>query len=166
MTALATAHVVHALPGRVRVRVPERRGDAAFFEDLASRLATLPAVAAVATNPLTGGVLIHFTGAVEAFALSAAAVLGDIRLDLSPPPVPPMLERLRGELTSIDATIQGLTEGELDARSVLFAGLIAVSAVQLLRGNIVAPAATMLWYAAELARRRTRAQGAGQPVAE
>lgn len=147
MNGPPTAYVVHAMPGRVRVRVPHRKGDAAFFDGMASRLAEIPAVTAVVTNPLTGSVLVHFTGDIEALAISAMALL-----ELSPPPAQPIMQRVRGEVANVDMTIRRLTNGELDARSVMFCGLLAFSAVQLLRGNILAPAATMLWYTAELAR--------------
>ncbi len=152
MTERPTAYVVHAIPGRVRVRVPDRKGDAAFFDSIASRLAELPLVTSVTTNPVTGSVLVRFTGDIEALAMRAMMLLDQVQLELSPTPAQPVLKRLRDELAGFDATVRELTGGEMDTHAMAFAGMLALSAVQLFRGNILAPAATMLWYAADLAR--------------
>ena len=42
--SLPLAHIAHQLPGRVRLRIPERRGDAAFFDELARALASWPGI--------------------------------------------------------------------------------------------------------------------------
>jgi hypothetical protein len=33
-----TAYRVHSMPGRTRFKIPERRGDDAFFEEIAEQL--------------------------------------------------------------------------------------------------------------------------------
>lgn len=152
MTDRPIAYVVHAMPGRVRVRVPDRKGDTAFLDSIASRLAEIPSVTSVAANPVTGSVLMHFTGDIQALAMRAMMLLDRVQLELSPPPARPVLERVRDELAGFDATMRELTGGEMDARAMAFAGILLLSAVQLFRGNVLSPAATMLWYAADLAR--------------
>lgn len=165
MTTRPTAYVVHAMPGRVRVRVPARKGDGAFFDGIAGRLRQLPAVTSVTTSPLTGSVLVHFTGEIEALAFGAMTLLHDVAFELTPPPAEPMMQRVRSGLADVDATVRELSGGEMDTRALAFCGLLAISAVQLLRGNVLAPAATMLWYGAEIARHWSPGQpGAGAPM--
>jgi hypothetical protein len=52
----------------------------------------------------------------------------------------------------------------MDARAVAFGGLMVISAVQLLPGNVLVPASALLWYAAELVDTRGRMPNA--PLAE
>jgi hypothetical protein len=53
------AHIVHRTANRLRIRIPGRRLDEAFFRELKTKLAGCPGVVAVVANPLTGSVLIE-----------------------------------------------------------------------------------------------------------
>ena len=150
MTPPPVGYVAHVLPGRVRVRVPARRGDAAFFDRVAERLGELPSVTSVIATPLTGSVVVEFTGEIQALALAAMALSDEVRLELAPPPTAPLMLRVRREVAAADAAIREATGGELDARAAAFCVLLAFSALQLLRGNLLAPTVTLLWYAAVL----------------
>jgi hypothetical protein len=153
MGQLPNVYVVHAIPGRIRLRVPERRGDKAFFADMTARLNALPSVVSAAANPVTGSVLIQFTGTLEHLMTEAADLLAQTRLHQSPPPVRPVMDRVKEEFNGLDSYLRRLTGGDTDAKSAVFLGLVGLSAIQLLRGNFLAPAATMLWYAGDLAMR-------------
>jgi Heavy metal associated domain 2 len=152
MSALPVAYVVHCIAGRVRVRVPERRGNAAFFEKITRRLQDIPAIISAEAAPATGSILVHFKGGMDQLATSAALLQDEIRLEMRPPPSKPMMQRVHEEVAGIDAVIRDFTNGEVDARALVFCGMLVISAVQVLRGNVGAPAASMLWYTAETAR--------------
>ena len=67
-----TAFLEHQLPGRIRLRIPAKRGDGAFFETARQGLAGTPAVREVVANPHTGSLLIRYTGDIRNLATEAA----------------------------------------------------------------------------------------------
>jgi hypothetical protein len=54
----------------------------------------------------------------------------------------------RNEVRRIDSQLRQLTAGEVDLAGAAFATLAGCALYQLLRGEVLAPAATLLWYAA------------------
>lgn len=151
------AYLAHRTPGRVRLRLPERRGDIGFFADLARRLADCEGVARVETNPRTGSVLIMHTGELEPILRWGErerrfALLG------REPREPSMGERLRAEVAGFSQGLRRATSGQLDLPTAAFVLLLAGAAVQMRRGSLLSPATTLLWYASSLlAAQRTPA---------
>ena len=66
------AYVEHQIPGRLRLRIPERRGDVAFFQRVVGALSKVPDVTELDGSPLTGSVRIRYSGTSEAIAAAAA----------------------------------------------------------------------------------------------
>jgi len=52
--------IAHAIPGRVRLRLPQRRGHASFFAEAERRIATLDGVRSVNTNRHAGSITLHY----------------------------------------------------------------------------------------------------------
>lgn len=154
-----TAHLVHRAPGRYRLRVPQGRGDLDFFETIADSLSVLEGVLSVQANPKTASVLILHEG-LDIDVLTHS--LGDrITLDPDAPYVAP--SRLNASvkgLNELDAWIARISRGGSRVDSVLFLLLVVSGLVQLARGQVLAPASSLLWYAFELLR-HTR-QGVGE----
>ena len=65
------AYIEHQIPGRVRLRIPERRGDAAFFQRIVGTLSKLPDVTELDGSPLTGSIRIRHKGPSEAIMAAA-----------------------------------------------------------------------------------------------
>ena len=59
------AYVEHQIPGRLRLRIPERRGDVAFFRRVVGALSKVPDVTELDGSPLTGSVRICYSGTVR-----------------------------------------------------------------------------------------------------
>ena len=53
-------HVVHRLPGRIRLNAPEAKGDRAFLHQVRQRLASADGVREVDANPLTGSIVVRY----------------------------------------------------------------------------------------------------------
>jgi hypothetical protein len=53
-------HVVHAIPGRVRLRVDKVKGNPDFAQQVQDRLRRVPGIEGIETTPFTGSVLICF----------------------------------------------------------------------------------------------------------
>ena len=153
MPSLPAARICHFTPRRLRIKVPEKRRNAGFFDTVADRLATWESVERVETNPLTASVLIFFSDPEKLFLEAVAKNdLFDIDFDAavthSSEPVVP-----RAAVQSFDTADHALrrwTENQIDMRSVLFLLLLAGGVFQLLRRRLDTPAPTLLWYAGDL----------------
>jgi hypothetical protein len=55
-------YISHRTPHRVRLRIPSKRRDRAFFADLQRHLSDNPEIEHVDVNPATGSALIHTFG--------------------------------------------------------------------------------------------------------
>ncbi len=51
---------VHALEGRLRIKVPEVKGSSLKAREIEGHLALCPGVEEVSANPITGSVLVHY----------------------------------------------------------------------------------------------------------
>ncbi len=67
------AHIVHRTATRLRIRVPARKLDHAFFRELKAKLAGCASVVSVEATPLTGSVLIEHD---PEFCVSVFAAVG------------------------------------------------------------------------------------------
>jgi len=135
------ASIVHRMPGRVRLRVPEKRDDATYFGELESALRGVDGVAEVVVNPTTASVLVHVELEAEP-VLRAAEALGLFEIAEEPPrgtPIAHLYERLR----EADRRLALRTEGRWDLATLGFYALLGGSAVQLVRGKFMPAGATL-----------------------
>jgi len=144
------AYIVHAIPGRVRLRVPEKRGDLEFFEDVRRRLRDCPSIQAIDINPNTAGILLHYQGGDPTVLFIEAANVGltelaEIRSGL--PPLEPINRRLMNRLREVDGRIAHATKGTTDGAAVAVLGLLLAGGLQVIRGEVLGSAIPLLWYA-------------------
>ncbi|MGZ4971104.1 MAG: hypothetical protein ACXV7H_16465, partial [Methylobacter sp.] len=55
-------------------------------------------------------------------------------------------------LNRFDESLMDLSQGRIDSRSLFMLTLTGLAIHQITRGNIMAPASSLLWYAIELLR--------------
>jgi hypothetical protein len=134
-SAAPCAVLAHALPGRLRLRLPALRGDGAGMAALAAALGAVPGVLAIAAAPLTGSLLLRHTGPAEA-VLAAAGLAGLLRV------VPAAAAPASASALPVAALLPA-------AGAVASAGL---ALLQLARREALPPALTLGCYAVELAR--------------
>jgi hypothetical protein len=149
------AHISHAAAGRVRIKVPARRGDADYFARAAARFGECPGVQRIATNPLTASILIEHT--TDTAAILDFAKAGDVV----------SLQRERGETVSLAATLREAA-ADADARLRRAAGdaldlwsatsliFFTLACIQVLRGQYMGPATALLWTAIAAMRLSSR----------
>jgi hypothetical protein len=106
-------------------------------------------VSAVEANPLTGSVLIRHSGPFSGIAAFAGEgkmfiVTADIASSIT------VTNRAAANLAWLEEQFTQLSGGRLDLRSAILIGLLALSIAQITRGEIMAPAVTLLWYAVQL----------------
>jgi hypothetical protein len=131
MRKVPRAVIVSRVKGRMRLRLPDHRDDAAFFALLAQCALMLPGVVGAAANPATAGLLLRFRGTEDAL-LAAAAKDG---LFDAAAPAPTRRTPKAAQLAPVGAAAFGL-----------------LAALQAARGAVLPPAVTLLWYAGTLFR--------------
>lgn len=135
---LPTATIEHSMPGRLRVKVPHRRGDVSYFRSAMEKLSKHPKIAGLRANPVTGSILIqHETDLPSIRDIAAEGDLFDLQEQSAPPTVRP-------------ARAVRVSEGgsaALDGRRATAAGLAGLALVQAMRGNALGPASENLWNA-------------------
>lgn len=134
LDTLPQARLVSVCPGRLRLSIRERRGNTPYFSALASWLGAQEQVLRVRAQPKTASVVIEHRGEAQNF-LQALEKEGWATLEKEAAP---------GE-NALGLPQAGAKEG-------VIAILIATAAWQAWRGQILGPAAGLLWYAWNLAR--------------
>jgi len=148
----AAAYVVHRARGRLRLRIPEHRGDRVFFGGLQERLRALPGIASVTANPVTASMLFLLDPGSSRDPVHAIEAAGLLEIQDGPAPMPSALSALRRVSWRIDEALHAQTGGSLELRTLAFLLLVAFAVRQAARGQLLAPAASLLWYAFELLR--------------
>lgn len=141
------AHVCHRVDRRMRIRIPEKKGDAGYFSMARGHLSRLSGVDACETNAITGSILLILTaneGEVADFALTN----GLFRLESSPPGSPRLAHQVQRSVNELNSRINSFTGGGLDLAEIAFLSLMGVGIYQIALGEFLAPAwYTALWYA-------------------
>jgi hypothetical protein len=129
------AYIEHQLPGRVRLRVPSRRGEVPFFEKVVRELSKHPAIRELTANPLTGSITLqHFEPLQPIMGAAADQKLFAARR------LEPHTQVRKSKRTS------AFHEGPGLAASVA-TGLSGLSLFQCTQGNVLGSAAENLWHA-------------------
>jgi hypothetical protein len=138
---IPAAALVHRSPGRVRLRMPAMRGDDDYFRTveraLAGRFGAATANSATASVLLTGRI-----SCLDVRRLGIEQTLFDLTLPVATAAAEAPVTTATGAAVAPTADVAQAAAGIL----VLFALLQAA------RGNILAPAVTLLWYALEALR--------------
>jgi hypothetical protein len=155
MPELPQGRVRHFTMGRLRVKIPEKRRDDAFFEIVKERLATWDSIERIEVNPLTASVLVYFPDLGRLFAENAlrndlfALDYDALEADFE---TPALTEWTKRRWSDADLAVRRWTSGAADLRGAVLVTLLVAGSYQLFRGNIAAPAATLLWYAGDMLR--------------
>ena len=159
MANLPNATITHATAGRARFRITARRGDRDYFRRLAVELADCDGVLRVDASAKTGSVLLRHRSDLPTIARFAA------EHDL-------FAVADRAHQTSSDAANVVVSSAARIAGTPRLASatlLAGLGALQVMRGQILAPAVTLFWYAANsigleaieaIVRRRTETPAA------
>jgi hypothetical protein len=138
--APAPARIAHRSSGRMRLRVPGRRRDLSFFLELYDALRREPEIDEVTLNPASGGVLLWFDPQQgDERIMDALNRSGLIRL-IDPDDLHPEQRARHRFHTDVN-----------DTRIVVFLIMTTLSLIQLRKGQLLAPALTMLLYVIDLA---------------
>ena len=142
------AFIVHQTTGRVRFRFPDQRGDAAFFESLATTLARNETVIETRASWHTGSVLVLHTGDLS--GLIAYAQKRGL-FDVTTAPLPAAsFRRIRHAIDSMDDRVAKSTGETLSVGKLLFLGLLAGGIYQARQGHLLPAGMTLFKHALEI----------------
>lgn len=141
------AQVAHQIQGRARIRVPSKRGDTEYFAFAHESLRACPSIEDIRVNPFSGSIVInHVDSSLDALIRFAQEKqLFTLEETEDRPEV--LLENASSGLEYFDTGIKNLSGGVLDLRSVLFILLMGLAIRQIVIGNTMGPASTLLWQA-------------------
>lgn len=134
---LPEAQVIHALPDRLRVRIQSRRGHRDYFAAVSEWLGSFPHVLHHEVRPATGGILLHTDAEFDRSEFTARARDAGL-FELSPLPGRPD--------TTVSDPLEALLHGPY-MRHAALGLLLAMALLQIRRGQVMAPATSLLWYA-------------------
>ncbi|WP_414474705.1 HMA2 domain-containing protein [Microvirga sp. M2] len=169
------AVVEHQLPGRARLRISSKKGDATWFASLVEQLASHPKIDELHANPRTGSILIRHQKPLDLRELlTTIGSLIEITAegpDLISAPAP-QIEALAAAPAALDVVATGLlglsafqaVYGQPLGAAVehfwsaygsarvlrsppLAVGFAALGFYQLMRGQVIGSAASLLYYA-------------------
>jgi hypothetical protein len=145
---LPQATISHRTAERLRIKIPSRKGDGAFFSTVKQSLDRDLKYGLVQINALTGSVLITESG-VDLETLAERASRGGLfALEHRPAPVQPLGRTVFTPLLELNRKISGFTEGAVDFPGLVFLALCAFGIYEILRGNVRPPPwYTAFWYA-------------------
>jgi hypothetical protein len=148
MDPLPEVRLCHFSTGRLRIRIDRRRGDGAYFQGLQEKLAAHSGYAAIATNPVTGSVLVEDVRVSPAEVASFGREAGLFELDLAPRLPRGGVQNIISPLKTVDVNLRHITGGTLDVPSAVFVALVIFGVIEILRGNFKTPPwYTAFWYA-------------------
>jgi cation transport ATPase len=142
------ARVAHALPGRKRLKIEEKRGDEAYFSTVEKALSNTPGVVAVETNCRTGSVVVHHRPD-EPTALQQAEKQGLFQLAAPGPEGPTATPSIAANATrKASRPKQKATRANgVNLRPLIIVGWVGLGIAQAIKGNIAVPAIAAFWYA-------------------
>jgi hypothetical protein len=148
------ALIVHQIPGRIRMRIPEKRGDDDYFSRLFERLSGVDAVRNVKVNPATASVVIEFGHGLTELIENIRQHEGDLEIQQLPSEKPSAFSPAILEMDP-----PNIVSGRAINPMFMTASLLAViGIVQTLRGQILVPSVSMFWYALETFRQSGKGQ--------
>lgn len=156
--AAPRAHLVHQSARRMRLRIPSRRHDVAFFGHLQQQLAAIPKIESTLVTPKTASVLLSFAegdGNGIAAALDALGLVSLVEANASEPgtdsdgsPDQRIVAAPRGPAAGPTAP----ANRRVDRRALAFTVFILLLLRQLLKGGWLAPGLAFIWLLLELLR--------------
>jgi len=147
---IPNAIIAHASVGRLRIKIPSQRGNLDALKSSGDQIAACPGILSIEVNPATGSMLLlHQTSVREIAEYARLKGLFSLQEQRDPKAPSANVRRNVGEtFKRFDEQIQSLTDGEMDLRGFVGAGLVVAGTAQILTGNVGAiPWFTAYWYA-------------------
>ena len=143
------AHEMNISAGRLRIRVPGKKRDVAYFGKLVESFTSLNGIQEIRVNPLTTSVLFVHDLEVKAIAEHAKELsLFRLKSEEGIAQRNTIFEAANKTIATWNRQLKNLTGGGMDVPSLVFLGLVLTGFYQISKGNFRAPPwYTAFWYA-------------------
>lgn len=140
------AYVTHRSFRRIRIKVPSKRGDEAYFTQASRSFKGCEGIETININPVTGSILFTHTGDFRTIREYAEKQnLFTMKMNSSPPL---FNSRLKTRFNNFDDRIKSLTGKEIDIPGIAFLTLLGLGVSQITAGKAQAmPWHAAFWYA-------------------
>lgn len=150
MVKLPEARITHIISGRLRIKIPSKKGNTSYFESLERKFSDCDKVQKVEASAVTAGVLFLHDADIKDISKFAEEnrlfVVEQQRSERMP-----LVKRISSGFEDLNRRATRFTGGELDLPGAVFVSLLTLSIYQIARGNFFAPAwYTSLWYAVNM----------------
>ncbi|HVP79314.1 MAG TPA: hypothetical protein VMV04_15625 [Thermodesulfobacteriota bacterium] len=146
----SVAILSHQSPGRLRLRIPSKKGDGLFFQSLKDQLSTLSGVERIDVNPVTGSILLVHSIDAEKIA-QFAREKGLFETQWGSTKTSYLHQEVTKAFNILDERTKGFTGGGINLGAMASLALIAAGTYQVFRGNFAAiPWYTAYWYGLNL----------------
>lgn len=145
-----TVELLHEIPGRIRLWVREPALDAGGLRRLATALVRCQGTQTATAGRRTGTLLVLHRGTLAEWRRQAEQQ-GLLRFATAEPHHELIGALLQREIEITDRGVRGVSGGALDLRSLTVVALLLFALVQGLRGQLLGPASSLLWYALRVA---------------
>jgi hypothetical protein len=144
--SLIEALICHKSAGRLRLKVPSKKGNAAYFNELKNAFSEIEGLQGIEVNQMTASVLLLAADTKKIADYAASKELFIIKDE------PMKHDSLRSGVADafriINGKLKSVTGGDIDAAGAAFLALAGIGIYQISRGNFAAPAwYTAFWYA-------------------
>jgi hypothetical protein len=144
----AAAYVVHKMAGRLRIRVPSKKGDSVYFGAVKDALSSLEGVEDVVVSPFTGSILVHGRASMEDVVERARSMSLFVLQEEPAAETATFHDVVAGQFRTLNEQVRGFTSARFDLPALAFVCLVGAGIYQIARGNFTAPAwYTAFWYA-------------------
>lgn len=144
------ALIVHRTGGRLRIRIPEKRKDLSFFLNVYNHLRHIPVVDEVVINPATASVLLLFSDTAGDAVSDVLAQHEMFSLGDSDKATKPLRDQGSLSGSGVNRLFPSRSSSANEFRAILFLIMTGLAIHQALRGQILIPALSVLWYAVDL----------------
>lgn len=133
------AYISHASPGRLRVRVPSRKGNEDYFARVRNEFSGVQGVSQIVTNPVTGSILVIHSIAPK--TIDALLRAGNL---VPPQNLHPQVSRT---YEMFDHRVRSFIGRGIDIGALASVALFVAGSYQITKGNFTAiPWYTAFWY--------------------
>src|SRR3989338_7506747 len=144
---LPDAYLSHQTSGRLRLKIPSKKGKTEYFVSLKDQMSRCSGVDKVEVNSMTGSALIIHVSDAEAVGKYARENNLFVLHKLNTHPGN-LHMRVSETFKGINKKVKGFTGGEMDVGTLAFLALAGAGIYQISRGNIAAiPWYAAFWYA-------------------
>jgi hypothetical protein len=160
---LPEAHISHSISHRLRIKIPSKKGSAAFFSSVKDHFSGLEGIEKVEINTVTGSILlIHNLKPQTITEYAASHDLFRIEEPEKRQEQTVISRKISETFMDLNKTVTASTKGFANIPDLAVLVLIGLSAYQISQGNFMAPAwYTAIWYALNIFLKSQPEKGIG-----